>query len=180
MKETTPKSTINLSESILPFDVDSLTQGIRVKPAVFARMMNVSKQAVSQWIKVGKIALYQDGTLDPRKAAQQIIDNSDPARIRAKVFKMATDDAAKDKEKIDELENEVSDLNAKLEDAQLRIEYLDMLVAECGESEYQLQQMILTAIPKIKETDIELLPEFFDSLFDEAILEAGRVLGLRE
>lgn len=161
----------------MPFDVDTLTQGIRVKPAVFARMMDVSKQSVSQWIKFGKISLYPDGTLDPRKAAKQFIDNSDPARMRAKVFKLATDDAAADKEKIEELENDVSDLNAKLEDAQLRIEYLDMFIEECGESEYQLQQMILAAIPKIKKTDIKLLPQFFDSLFDEASLEAGRILG---
>jgi len=176
MTKSAPKSAKKSQESILPFDIESLTQGIRVKPAVFARMCQVSKQAVSQWIQLGKITLYPDGTLDPHKAAQQVIDNSDPGRMRAKVFKLATDEAAMNKEKIIDLEEEIAGLNAQLEDARLRIDYLDGLVDEIGEAEYLLHGILLDAMPRLKECAIDQLPELIDELFDTASLQAGALL----
>ena len=68
----------------LPFDPVDLAQGVRVNQADFSRMCGVSRQTVSQWVKLGKIkAVYPDGSLDPFQAARDVIRNTDPARLRA-------------------------------------------------------------------------------------------------
>lgn len=74
--------------SLLPFDPADLV-ALRVLPAQFARMCNVSKQSVSQWIKQGKVTLGPDGKLDPAKAAREVFERTDPARLRARIFKTA-------------------------------------------------------------------------------------------
>lgn len=74
--------------SLLPFNPGDLL-AMRVLPAEFARMVGVSKQAVSQWIKRGTIELGPDGRLEPKRAARQVIERTDPARLRARVFQQA-------------------------------------------------------------------------------------------
>ena len=93
----------------LPFDPADLVRGIRVRPAQFARMCGVSRQAVSQWIKAGKVLLYPDGTLDPAVAARRVIECTDPARMRAKVFRVISDDAATMRGRINQLEVDMSE-----------------------------------------------------------------------
>lgn len=78
----------NLRPSTLPFDPADLV-AMRVKPAQFARMCKVSKQAVSVWIKEGKITLGPDGLLDPAVASRQVFERTDPGRLRARIFKDA-------------------------------------------------------------------------------------------
>ncbi len=107
----------------LPFDPAELTENIRVRPAHFARMCKVSRQTVSQWIKSGKISLYPDGTLDPAKAASAIVTKTDPTRLRAKVFRLAVDDAAA-------LRKRIAVIEAELADAKGRIIYLEGFNAE--------------------------------------------------
>ncbi|HET8898937.1 MAG TPA: hypothetical protein VFN09_09235 [Rhodanobacteraceae bacterium] len=60
--------------------------GLRVRPAEYARMVAVSKQTVSRWIKDGKVTLGQDGMLDPRKASREVVRNTDPVKLRARLF----------------------------------------------------------------------------------------------
>lgn len=74
--------------SLLPFDPRDLV-ALRVRPAEFARMVGVTKQTVSVWIRDGKVTLGPDGKLDPAKAARDVIKHTDPARLRARVFKQA-------------------------------------------------------------------------------------------
>ncbi len=92
--------------SLLPFDPADLV-ALRVSPAQFSRMCDVSKQSVSQWIKQGKVTLGPDGKLDPAKAAREVFERTDPTRLRARVFKSAM-------EGLDELRDRVRDLEAKL------------------------------------------------------------------
>ena len=78
----------------LPFDPATLAQGVRVSQADFARLVGVSRQTVSQWVRKGKIqTAYPDGSLDPARAARDVIRNTKPSQLRAKVFKVATEDA---------------------------------------------------------------------------------------
>ena len=81
-------STLEPRPSLLPFDPADLV-AMRVLPSEFARMVGVSKQSVSQWIKQGKVTLGPDGRLDPHKAAREVMQRTDPARLRARVFKDA-------------------------------------------------------------------------------------------
>lgn len=92
--------------SLLPFDPADLV-AMRVLPAEFARMVGVSKQSVSQWIKQGKVTLGPDGRLDPHKASREVLQRTDPARLRARVFKDAMAGA-------DQLRGKVRDLEQQL------------------------------------------------------------------
>lgn len=91
--------------SLLPFDPAQLT-AVRVKPVEFARMCGVSRQAVSKWIKRGLFTVGPDGRFDPALAWRQVLECSDPARLRARVFKDAVAPVAALRERIADLEAE--------------------------------------------------------------------------
>lgn len=61
--------------------------GIRVRPADLSRLLGVSKQAVSAWVKDGRIILGADGRVDPRDAVNRLIATGNPARLRALFLK---------------------------------------------------------------------------------------------
>jgi hypothetical protein len=72
---------------MLPFDPAEMDRcGLRLTRAEFARLLGCSKQSVGEWVAAGKITLGTDGRLDPRQAVAQLLRNSDPARLRAKVL----------------------------------------------------------------------------------------------
>jgi len=81
-----PDRTIS-GTSFLPFPPGDLDRcGIRMTRADFSRFLGVSKQAVGDWVRDGKITLGADGLLNPRQAVQQLMRNTDPTRIRSKVL----------------------------------------------------------------------------------------------
>jgi hypothetical protein len=88
--------------------------GIRIRPAEFARLMQCSKQAVSQWVKEGKITLGADGRLDPTKAVSQLLRNSDPDRLRAKTLAPLMRDIGRYEQRILHLENELQEARAEI------------------------------------------------------------------
>lgn len=93
--------------SLLPFDPADLV-ALRVSPAQFARMCDVSKQSVSQWIKQGKVTLGPDGKLDPAKASREIFERTDPSRLRARVFKSAMEGRDDLRGRVRKLEGELA------------------------------------------------------------------------
>lgn len=74
--------------STLPFNLADMI-AVRLLPAQFARVLGVSKQAVSKWIHAGKVTLGPDGRLDPAKAIQEVLKNTAPTRLRARIFRQA-------------------------------------------------------------------------------------------
>ena len=75
------------AQPALPFSEDELaTNGPRLRPAELARLLGVSRQSVSEWVKGGKVKLGSDGRLDPRKAVGDVLRAGDPARLRARVL----------------------------------------------------------------------------------------------
>ena len=60
--------------------------GIRVTRAEFSRIMGCSKQAVTDWVKSGRITVGCDGRFDPRAAVSQLLRTGDPARLRLRVL----------------------------------------------------------------------------------------------
>lgn len=96
----------------LPFEPGALDRsGLRLTRAEFARFLGVSKQATSEWVTSGKITLGADGRLDPRQAVSQLLRNSDPARLRAKVLAPLMRDMGI-------LQKRVAELEAKLAQAE--------------------------------------------------------------
>ena len=76
----------------LPFDMADMI-AVRLLPAQFARVVGVSKQSVSKWIHAGKVTLGPDGRLDPVKAIQEVLKNTAPTRLRARIFRQAMEGA---------------------------------------------------------------------------------------
>lgn len=71
----------------LPFaSSDVETSGIRTTRAEFARMMDCSRQAVTDWVKSGRITVGADGRFDPRHAVRSLLATGDPAKIRARIL----------------------------------------------------------------------------------------------
>lgn len=104
------------TQPMLPFDGGDLDQsGIRLTRAEFARFLEVSKQAVTDWVKSGKVTLGADGRLDPRQAVSQLMRNTDPARLRSKVLAPLVKDVGALQRRIADLER---DLARALEDAE--------------------------------------------------------------
>lgn len=104
--QTAPMQAAIAVTSPLPFDPRDLMK-LRVLPAQFARMMGVSKQSVSKWIKHGKVTLGPDGKLDPAAATRDLIGKTEPTRMRARVIRAAT-------QEYDELRQRIADLEAEL------------------------------------------------------------------
>jgi len=128
-----PAAGLASTSPALPFDPGDLAQGVRVNQADFARMCGVSRQTVSVWVRAGKIrAIYPDGTLDPARAAREVIRNTDPARLRAKIFKVATEDAQA-------LRVRVATLERELDAAKAYIEALPHALRSIGLSELQIE-----------------------------------------
>lgn len=93
---------------VLPFAPGALDRsGLRLTRAEFARFLGVSKQCVGEWVVSGKISLGADGRLDPRQAVSQLLRNTDPARLRAKVLEPLSRD-------IGRLQKQVADLERAL------------------------------------------------------------------
>lgn len=112
---------------LLPFDPAEMDRfGVRVTRSQFAKLMEVSKQAVSEWTASGRITLGADGRLDPRQAVAQLLRNSDPARLRAKVLAPLVRDLGVHQRQIAELE-------ARLAAAEERAEFVEVEAAEAAE-----------------------------------------------
>lgn len=119
---TTPKT------GVLPFSAGELDRsGLRLTRAEFARFLGVSKQAVGEWVTAGKIMLGADGRLDPRQAVSQLLRNTDPARIRAKVLEPLARDIGKLQQRVAELEKALTQSD---ESASFHEECADELAAQ--------------------------------------------------
>ena len=55
---------------------------VRLRPADLARMLKVSRQAVSQWVIGGKLRLDADGRVSAASAVKQLVQHH-PERLRA-------------------------------------------------------------------------------------------------
>ena len=71
----------------LPFESSSMEMaGVRVTRAEFSRLMECSKQAVTEWVKSGRIVVGPDGRFDARIAIAGLMRTGDPARVRSRVL----------------------------------------------------------------------------------------------
>jgi hypothetical protein len=155
----------------LPFDPATLTQGIRVRPAEFSRMCEVSRQTVSRWVKNGVVLLFPDGTLDPAASAKRVIGHTDPGRMRARIFKDMT-------ASVDDWRQRALLAEAQLEAAQKRIDCLDSMLEEYELTEKNFTALILdnlAALYSESETGRELM---VNELLEEAVMAAGVELGV--
>lgn len=153
----------DLQSSLLP----AADLNIRVRPAQFARMIGVSKQCVSQWIKQGKVTIGPDGRLNPNKAADEVMRHSDPGRLRAKLLRPLVDDSATLRRQIHERDRQIQTLHA-------RIDYLDGFCREIEDAE---QFLIARLVPRrwdtLRALAADQISDALSDLLDEALLAVG-------
>lgn len=132
---------------LLPFAPGDLDRsGLRLTRAEFARFLGVSKQAVGEWVTAGKITLGADGRLDPRQAVSQLLRNSDPARLRAKVLEPLSRDIGRLQQRVAELERALA---AATEDANFHEESASELASQLIAFDRQLLEecAVLVTLP---------------------------------
>ncbi|MBU1980419.1 MAG: hypothetical protein KJ958_14755 [Gammaproteobacteria bacterium] len=135
---------------ILPFEPGALDRsGLRLTRAEFARFLGVSKQAVGEWVTAGKISLGADGRLDPRQAVSQLIRNTDPARLRAKVLEPLSRDIGRLQQRIADLEKSLAQSD---ENAAFHEECSDELATQLNTLDQRLldEREILSSLPSDK------------------------------
>lgn len=88
---------------------------LRVLPAEFARLLGVSKQAVSRWIADGKVTINPiDGRLDVHQAVRQVLRHTDPGRVRSRVLRAAIDDVVALRRAVVEADERAAAIEAEL------------------------------------------------------------------
>ena len=160
------------AQSRLPFaDTDLLA--VRLLPAEFARVVGVSRQTVSQWIRQGKMTLGADGRLDPNRAMRQLLRTADPGRVRARLIKQAFADMAD--LRADALRAAL--LEQQLADAQQRLDFLEGFSKELGQASEIAPEVLANAIGEIRaaaeRNDRAALVACFADLLDRALLRAA-------
>ncbi|MEW6414370.1 MAG: hypothetical protein AB1482_03860 [Pseudomonadota bacterium] len=108
---------------------------LRVLPAEFARLLGVSKQAVSRWIAEGKVTINPvDGRLDVNTAVRQVLKSSDPGRVRSRVLRAAIADVSALRKAVAEADERVAaveaELGAQLAEARQRIAFLESYIED--------------------------------------------------
>ena len=137
----------------LPFASGEMDRsGLRLRRAEFARFLGVSKQAVGEWVTAGKITLGADGRLDPRQAVSQLLRNTDPARLRAKVLEPLFRDIGRLQQRVAELEKALAQSD---ENATFHEEISDELAAQLNALDQHLldERAALVPLPADKVID---------------------------
>lgn len=156
---------------VLPFAPGALDRsGLRLTRAEFARFLDVSKQAVSEWVTGGKITLGADGRLDPRQAVSQLLRNSDPARLRAKVLAPLVRDVGVMQKKVADLERALA---AAIEDASFHEESAGELAAQLNALDHHLrdERDVLATLPADKV--IDGIAAWLERVSDDGTATAG-------
>jgi hypothetical protein len=143
---------------------------LRIRPADLARMIGVSKQTISVWIRNGKVTVGPDGRLNPVEACRQVMRNSDPSRLRSKMLRGLCDDEGDLRRQISERDALITKLNA-------RVEYL----TGCWDELDCAFEQFLTEIPAQWESlcilDPDLIVPALRELFNTSIITCGEAAG---
>lgn len=123
--------------------------GIRVTRAEFARMMGVTRQACTDWVKAGRIVVGADSRFDPRKAVASLMRTGDPSRIRSAILApLVRDIAGRDRE-IERLRHENEKLQATVAFAEENADFAE-------QSSFELIN-ILNGLPKLFGAELDEL-----------------------
>lgn len=160
----------------LPFESSTMeTSGIRVTRAEFSRLMGCSKQAVTEWVKSGRVSIGVDNRLDPRKAVSQLLQSGDPARIRSRVLQPFVRQIDELLEKIKRLEQE---LNTERENALFYEAACNGLVSQQKRLAADLFELSISTPPRpSRDILIHSLIAWFDCIDDDQYLSLLEIIG---
>ncbi len=150
---------------------------IRVRPAEFARLLGVSKQTVSVWIRDGKVTINAlDGLLDVRRAIQDVLRNTSPGRLRSRVLRQAVTDALELRENLARAEDRAEIAEAALLKATSQIRYLEKWADDGDRSVEIFRGLIVGQADQLRAAATETWPAILEGLLDEATLAADPVV----
>lgn len=142
----------------LPFDVlHMLRQGIRVKPAEFARMVGVSRSAVTEWKKSGLIDVGPDGKVNPVVAARQLQERADPARLRAPLLRQVMESTSDAQARAAKLAAKVGALRAELAEERALADRREQAAA------YREQEAAAVALLRLSEALVSRFAEAIEA-----------------
>lgn len=115
----------------LPLDEKDLMRQ-RVLPVELARVLGVTKQSVSRWIRDGKIPQPSpvDGRLDLQRALRDVLRNTDPGRLRSRVLRQAVEDVAGLRDNLASAETRAETAEAALREALALVAHLERWIAD--------------------------------------------------
>lgn len=108
---------------------------VRLRPADLARMLKVSRQAVSQWVTGGKLRLDADGRVSAASAVRQLVQHH-PERLRASALAPVVREMAALRTTVATLQR---DLSRAQDDAEFQTGAASELAAQQGELLRQLE-----------------------------------------
>ena len=142
----------------LPFDVlHMLRQGIRVKPAEFARMLGVSRATVTGWKQSGLIDVGPDGKVNPVVAARQLQERADPARLRAPLLRQVMESTSDAQARAAKLAAKVGALRAELAEEQALVDRREQA------AKYREQEAAAVALLRLSEALVSRFAEAIEA-----------------
>lgn len=146
---------------------------VRVRPAEFARLLGVSKQTVSIWIRDGKVTINAlDGLLDVRRAIQDVLRNTDPGRLRSRVLRQAVTDALDLRQNLARAEDRAEAAEAALLKALTDLEHWKKWADDGDRCMEIFKGLIVDHADALRDAPDEAWPAMLADLEDTATLAA--------
>lgn len=149
----------------LPLDEKDLMRQ-RVLPVELARVVGVTKQSVSRWIRDGKIAPPSpiDGRLDLHRALRDVLRNTDPGRLRSRVLRQAVEDVAGLRDNLARAEDRAEAAEAALQEAVSRIAFLEKWADDSDRAEEIFKTLIVEYADALRAAPTEDWPAHLGKL----------------
>lgn len=143
---------------------------LRIRPAEFARLLGVSKQCVSYWIRDGKIGQpnHLDGRIDVQRSIQDVLRNTSPGRLRSRVLRQAVTDALELRENLARAEDRAEIAEAALRDAKESLDGLERWSADGDAHADAFRALLIKQSETLRAAPPEAWAQILDDISDAA------------
>jgi transcriptional regulator with XRE-family HTH domain len=146
---------------------------VRVRPAEFARIVGVSRQTISRWVSGGKITVHPlDGRIDMQAAVRQVLQFTEPGKLRARLFRQAVADVNDLRAAVASADARAAALDAELSKARSEAQYFRRYSEDCDRYLDAFKRIVIA-----READLRRAPDSsaWRSVVDEIELQAAGV-----
>lgn len=143
---------------------------LRIRPSEFARLLGVSKQCVSYWIRDGKIGQpnHLDGRIDVQRSIQDVLRNTSPGRLRSRVLRQAVTDALDLRENLARAEDRAEIAEAALRDAKASLDSMERWSADGDAHADAFRALLIEHAETLRAAPPEAWAQILDDLSNAA------------